>query len=198
MGLHLNQVILLLFNHPLYQLLLLHLNQVILLTFNHPLYQLLFLLLLLHLQKRVQKVQKNLPRGVAAPGITLHAARVLGVTYRRIDAKISVMDLGLIPMPHHLRLAVAHGVADVEVVRGVVQANKIALVLVKELGSYRVVVLISDNETPWMKRNNEDCTTSSLIDTKCNKNPGWRQKKYCRLSCYEAGNGYSGDICCDT
>jgi len=46
-------------------------------------------------------------------------------------------------MPHHLRLAVAHGVADVEVVRGVVQANKIALVLVKELGSYRVVVLIA-------------------------------------------------------
>merc|ERR1711902_2784 len=58
-------------------------------------------------------------------------------------------------------------------------------------------VSCSDNETPWMRQNNEDCTNSNLIDTKCNKNPMWRQKKYCRFSCYEAGNGYSGDVCCD-
>mmetsp|Transcript_3315 Transcript_3315/g.5034 ORF Transcript_3315/g.5034 Transcript_3315/m.5034 type:complete len:513 (-) Transcript_3315:107-1645(-) len=41
-----------------------------------------------------------------------------------------------------------------------------------------------------------DCETSHLTRDKCNKNAGWREKTYCRLSCYKAGNGYSGDNCC--
>jgi len=59
-------------------------------------------------------------------------------------------------------------------------------------------IVCDDEETSWMKSTGKDCTTSSLIDTKCNKSDAWIINKYCRLSCYNAGNGYAGDVCCDS
>ena len=57
-------------------------------------------------------------------------------------------------------------------------------------------IVCDDVETPWMEDNGKDCTTSPLIDTKCNKHDNWSKKKFCQLSCYLAGNGYPGDVCC--
>ena len=53
-------------------------------------------------------------------------------------------------------------------------------------------------ETPWMARKGKDCTSSDLIQTKCNKDPIWTENQYCRKSCYNAGFGYSGSFCCNT
>mmetsp|Transcript_4017 Transcript_4017/g.4453 ORF Transcript_4017/g.4453 Transcript_4017/m.4453 type:complete len:245 (+) Transcript_4017:158-892(+) len=61
----------------------------------------------------------------------------------------------------------------------------------------RNCIVCDDVETPWMASNGKDCTTSSLINTKCNKNDNWTAKKFCRLSCFNAGNGYEGDVCCN-
>jgi len=53
-------------------------------------------------------------------------------------------------------------------------------------------------KTPWMENNNKDCPSSSnILNKKCNKNRNWTKKNYCQLSCYNAGIGYPGDICCD-
>mmetsp|Transcript_2857 Transcript_2857/g.4257 ORF Transcript_2857/g.4257 Transcript_2857/m.4257 type:complete len:281 (+) Transcript_2857:115-957(+) len=38
---------------------------------------------------------------------------------------------------------------------------------------------------------------SHSFSRKCNRNIMWRNNKYCQLSCYKAGYGYDGDICCD-
>merc|ERR1711971_881737 len=34
------------------------------------------------------------------------------------------------------------------------------------------------------------------INNKCSKDSKWTKFKYCQLSCYEAGYGYPGDLCC--
>merc|ERR1711937_99623 len=54
-----------------------------------------------------------------------------------------------------------------------------------------------DEETPWMKKNNHECTSSVVLDQKCNKSDRWLKKKYCQLSCYNRGYGYTGDVCCN-
>jgi len=55
-----------------------------------------------------------------------------------------------------------------------------------------------DRETPWMIRNGFECDPDTArMDTKCNKDAKWSNKKFCRLSCYKSGNGYPGDVCCD-
>jgi len=59
-------------------------------------------------------------------------------------------------------------------------------------------IVCDDVETSWMSNNGKDCATSSLIDTKCNKNSNWISNKFCQLSCYNAGNGYDGDVCCSS
>merc|ERR1711933_89036 len=58
---------------------------------------------------------------------------------------------------------------------------------------------ICDNrETNWQKQNGFDCATDSVrMNNKCNKDAKWTQNGFCRLSCYNAGNGYPGDVCCD-
>jgi len=48
-----------------------------------------------------------------------------------------------------------------------------------------------------MKRNNKICAGSNSVQTKCNKSAKWTNKKFCRLSCFNAGNGYEGDLCCN-
>jgi len=58
------------------------------------------------------------------------------------------------------------------------------------------VNLCDDVESNWMRNVGVDCTTSNLIDSKCNKAAKWTSKKYCQHSCYAAGNGYPGDNCC--
>merc|ERR1712157_7062 len=54
-----------------------------------------------------------------------------------------------------------------------------------------------DRETNWMRNKGFACATDTVrINNKCNKDNKWTKNKYCQLSCYEAGNGYPGDVCC--
>merc|ERR1711902_249420 len=55
-------------------------------------------------------------------------------------------------------------------------------------------IYCSNYETPWMFQNNYDCTTFNLHN-RCNMNSFWIEHKWCRFSCYQAGYGYSGDVC---
>jgi len=55
-------------------------------------------------------------------------------------------------------------------------------------------IYCSNFQTPWMYQRNIDCTTFNL-DNKCNKDSIWKERKWCRFSCYQAGYGYSGDVC---
>merc|ERR1719232_2247890 len=58
--------------------------------------------------------------------------------------------------------------------------------------------ICDDVETSWQIRNGLDCATDTVrMNEKCNKDSRWTSKGYCRLSCYNAGNGYPGDVCCD-
>jgi len=54
----------------------------------------------------------------------------------------------------------------------------------------------TDDETPWMIRNEKDCTTSDLLSTKCNKSRYWRREGFCQISCFKNDSGYVGDNCC--
>jgi len=58
---------------------------------------------------------------------------------------------------------------------------------------------ICDNlETARMINKGQDCTTSTgILNKRCNKNANWRNMKWCQLSCYNSGNGYDGDVCCN-
>merc|ERR1711971_155627 len=53
-----------------------------------------------------------------------------------------------------------------------------------------------DEETNGMNNKNQDCSTHK-ISNKCNLNNNWAKNKFCQLSCYKAGLGYDGDICCN-
>ena len=55
----------------------------------------------------------------------------------------------------------------------------------------------TDIETIWMIKNNEDCTTSNLRFSRCNKSEHWTKNKHCQHSCFRVGNGYPGDNCCE-
>merc|ERR1712176_966767 len=58
--------------------------------------------------------------------------------------------------------------------------------------------ICDDRETSWQTENGFDCSTDlTRINKKCSKDAKWTEKGYCRLSCYKAGNGYPGDVCCD-
>merc|ERR1711971_1127716 len=58
--------------------------------------------------------------------------------------------------------------------------------------------ICDDKETNWQIQNGYDCSTDTVrMNNKCNKDAKWTQKGWCRLSCYNAGNGYPGDVCCD-
>ena len=59
-------------------------------------------------------------------------------------------------------------------------------------------IICDDEETEWHHDNGVDCSTDhDRINEKCNKDDKWRANKYCRLSCYNAGQGYAGDVCCN-
>mmetsp|Transcript_17373 Transcript_17373/g.27234 ORF Transcript_17373/g.27234 Transcript_17373/m.27234 type:complete len:551 (-) Transcript_17373:1029-2681(-) len=53
----------------------------------------------------------------------------------------------------------------------------------------------SDDATPSMENNAKTCATSS-IESNCYKNDWWRSNNYCQQSCYFAGYGYEGIVCC--
>merc|ERR1712241_589716 len=55
----------------------------------------------------------------------------------------------------------------------------------------------NDEGTPGMKKNNKDCAKFN-ISKKCNLNEIWSQSNFCQLSCYNAGLGYEGDVCCNS
>merc|ERR1712176_1085305 len=58
--------------------------------------------------------------------------------------------------------------------------------------------ICDDRETSWQIRNGVDCAADTVrMDKKCNKDAKCTEKGFCRLSCYKAGNGYPGDVCCD-
>merc|ERR1711862_181232 len=60
------------------------------------------------------------------------------------------------------------------------------------------LTICDDRETSFQTRNGFDCATDTgRLDKNCNKDAKWTEKGYCRLSCYKAGNGYPGDVCCD-
>merc|ERR1711982_52891 len=45
--------------------------------------------------------------------------------------------------------------------------------------------------TNYQIQNGFDCVTDTVrMNNKCNKDAKWTQKGWCRLSCYNAGNGY--------
>jgi len=55
---------------------------------------------------------------------------------------------------------------------------------------------LCSNDAPfWMYWKGKDCDTSS--DLQCSNSWYWSQNKYCQHSCYKAGLGYDGDVCCD-
>jgi len=59
-------------------------------------------------------------------------------------------------------------------------------------------VVCDDVETPKMIDNGQDCGSSTgTLNKKCNKSGKWIKKNYCQLSCYNSGNGYEGDVCCN-
>merc|ERR1712232_1408026 len=60
-------------------------------------------------------------------------------------------------------------------------------------------IICSNEGTPLMIENGRECASSSnSIKNKCNRSKNWTKNKYCQLSCYVAGNGYPGDLCCNT
>mmetsp|Transcript_12657 Transcript_12657/g.18952 ORF Transcript_12657/g.18952 Transcript_12657/m.18952 type:complete len:97 (+) Transcript_12657:1-291(+) len=56
--------------------------------------------------------------------------------------------------------------------------------------------ICDDERTPWMKDNGKYCTNSYFTENFCNKKQYWKNNKFCRRSCYDAGYGYAGDVCC--
>jgi len=58
--------------------------------------------------------------------------------------------------------------------------------------------ICDDRESDKMMNKGQDCATSNgILDKKCNNNSKWRNNKWCQLSCYNNGNGYDGDVCCN-
>merc|ERR1740139_865380 len=61
--------------------------------------------------------------------------------------------------------------------------------------------ICDDVMTTYISENNlgGGCATAKIVlSQQCNKTQWWRSKKYCQLSCYNEGNGYAGDICCNS
>lgn len=58
-------------------------------------------------------------------------------------------------------------------------------------------IVCSDVPTPFMESEGKKCFQyQRAMFSKCNKDSAWISSKYCQKSCFKAGNGYEGDICC--
>ena len=49
-----------------------------------------------------------------------------------------------------------------------------------------------------MTANDKDCSTSNLVTKKCKFSNYWVDGNYCQQSCFEEGNGYDNDNCCES
>jgi hypothetical protein len=59
-------------------------------------------------------------------------------------------------------------------------------------------IICDERAAPWMIKKGRTCGSKDKpIKTKCNKSANWSKSKFCQLSCYNAGNGYDGDVCCN-
>merc|ERR1712157_525558 len=56
----------------------------------------------------------------------------------------------------------------------------------------------TNNPTNFMINKGKTCETVNNLTSKCTSKPQWLKHKYCQLSCYEAGVGYPGDVCCQS
>jgi len=56
----------------------------------------------------------------------------------------------------------------------------------------------TNNPTNNMISKGKTCETVNNLTYKCTSKAQWRNNKYCQLSCYEAGVGYAGDVCCQS
>merc|ERR1711983_356437 len=56
----------------------------------------------------------------------------------------------------------------------------------------------TNNPTNFMINRGKTCDTVNNLTSKCTSKPQWLKHKYCQLSCYEAGVGYPGDVCCQS
>jgi len=57
-------------------------------------------------------------------------------------------------------------------------------------------VTCDDIATPYMIKKGKQCATANL-NAKCTDNSNWINNKWCRLSCYEVGLAYEGEVCCN-
>lgn len=59
-------------------------------------------------------------------------------------------------------------------------------------------VQCNNKETKWMADNGKTCEVGSdwFIQNRCASDSFWVREQYCRKSCYDAGRGYEGDVCC--
>jgi len=57
-------------------------------------------------------------------------------------------------------------------------------------------ITCDDREPLSFINKGKDCTTVNLA-SKCTNKSFWINQKFCQLSCYNAGLGYDGDICCN-
>jgi hypothetical protein len=53
----------------------------------------------------------------------------------------------------------------------------------------------TDEVSDWMSENDKDCSWAWGLENNCNKDDTWVAQKTCQQSCYDAGFGYSGDVC---
>jgi hypothetical protein len=53
------------------------------------------------------------------------------------------------------------------------------------------------NDAPSKNMNSTCAKSPHLIKSQCHDNVHWLANKYCQSSCYKAGRGYDGDVCCD-
>ena len=44
---------------------------------------------------------------------------------------------------------------------------------------------------------NKDCASADEKKLKCKARRKWIKKQYCQLSCFKAGKGYDGVVCCE-
>mmetsp|Transcript_11612 Transcript_11612/g.17050 ORF Transcript_11612/g.17050 Transcript_11612/m.17050 type:complete len:174 (-) Transcript_11612:1868-2389(-) len=54
----------------------------------------------------------------------------------------------------------------------------------------------TDEPSETMVTNGDECTTFSRLNQRCNASQNWERMNTCQLSCYLAGLGYKGDVCC--
>jgi len=57
-------------------------------------------------------------------------------------------------------------------------------------------VTCDDIASPYMIKKGKQCATVNL-NAKCTNNSNWIDNKWCRLSCYEVGLAYEGEVCCN-